>query len=31
MSYLNTLEVSLAELFAKEVELRERYPGQMPR
>ena len=29
MSYPNAIEVCRAELFTKEVELRERYPGQM--
>lgn len=29
MSYPNTIEVCRAELFTKEVELREHYPGQM--
>lgn len=29
MSYPNATEVCRAELFTKEVELRERYPGQM--
>ncbi len=29
MSYPNAIEICRAELFTKEVELRERYPGQM--
>ena len=29
MAYPNAIEVCRAELFTKEVELRERYPGQM--
>ena len=29
MSYPNAIEVCRDELFTKEVELRERYPGQM--
>ena len=29
MSYPNAIEVCRSELFTKEVELRERYPGQM--
>lgn len=29
MSYPNAIEVCRAELFTKEVELRDRYPGQM--
>ncbi len=29
MAYPNAIEVCRSELFTKEIELRERYPGQM--